>query len=79
MVTVPLFLFGLIYLSKRVKLGVLITLPMSIVSLAFLVEYLVPCSGNGSTLSVGETYTAGETLGYIITGLGSLWGLVVYQ
>ncbi len=39
------------------KLGVLITLPMSIVSLAFLVEYLVPCGGNGSTLSVGETYT----------------------
>ncbi|KAF0272438.1 hypothetical protein FOG51_02592 [Hanseniaspora uvarum] len=79
LITVPLFLFGLIYLSKRVKLGVLITLPMSIVSLAFLVEYLVPCRGNGSTLSVGETYTAGETLGYIITGLGSLWGLVVYQ
>lgn len=79
LMTVPLFLLGLIYLSKRVKFGVLITLPMTVVFLAFVVENIFPSSGNGTTLSAGDSYTTGETLGYVIAGLGSLWGLVVYQ
>ncbi|KAL6935613.1 uncharacterized protein HGUI_02499 [Hanseniaspora guilliermondii] len=79
LIIVPLFLIGLIYLSKRVKFGVLITLPMTIVFLAFVVENIFPSGGNGTTLSAGDTYTTGETLGYIIAGLGSLWGLAVYQ
>ncbi|KAL6938801.1 hypothetical protein ACO0OL_000413 [Hanseniaspora opuntiae] len=79
LMTVPLFLLGLIYLSKRVKFGVLITLPMTVVFLAFVVENIFPSSGNGTTLSAGDSYTTGESLGYVIAGLGSLWGLVVYQ
>lgn len=77
--TFPAFLFGLIYLSTRVKVGVFISLPMFIVFLSFLIELVWPSGGNGTTLSPGDSFEKGEVIGYVITGLGAIWGILVYQ
>ena len=77
--TFPSFLIGLLYLSKRVKVGVLVSLPMFTVFLSFLIELIWPSGSNGTTLAPGDFFEKGEAMGYVVTGVGAVWSILAHQ
>ncbi|XBW38032.1 hypothetical protein QEN19_003617 [Hanseniaspora menglaensis] len=77
--TFPTFLFGILYLCQKVKIGILISIPMTVVFLSFLIETIWSSGTTGTTLAPGDTFEKGEAMGYITIGLGALWGILVHQ